>query len=398
MWPVWKFLVALWLASSRYSWRRLPVAHDSPHVHAPGTNPDRILIAGDGASAGVGVMTHDLGLPGYLARNLSIITKRATDVDIAVRTDMSVAGCLEEIAEVELSRYDLIILSLGMDESLGFKSPRAWGADLTQLLDHIQEHSPATTETIVLSIPYFGSRSLCPRILQVPVDRHAGRLNASTQQVIDGRPNVSFLIFSTSDELESDGAHTYQKWAASIAPRVSEKLQPNWGVGDRSEAVSESSRQRALDALGLAALQPDAELDQIAATAKDVFGTSLAAITLIDNERQLMASAAGTDAFEVLRDDAFCNITIRRAEHFVIEDTSLDPRYSENPAVVQNPYIRFYAGYPVESPDGHRIGALCVMDTKPRSFTKQDAVLLRELAHRAQQRLWTLGGGDATSA
>ncbi len=54
------------------------------------------------------------------------------------------------------------------------------------------------------------------------------------------------------------------------------------------------------------------------------------------------------------------------------------------------PNIRFYAGYPIESPDGHRIGALCVMDPQPQRFTDQDSALLRQIAHQVQLRLWNL--------
>jgi hypothetical protein len=371
--------VRSWLGSSQFSWTRLPVANDSPHVHAPGHNPDRILITGDGASAGVGVLTHDLGLPGYLARNLSSITGRATDVDIVVSTQMTAVTCLTALQPVRLSRFDVILLSLGINEALDFVEPRDWAIDLGLLLDYIRDNSPAATRTVVLSVPDFGAKSRLPRYLRNAADRHAARLNRVSRAVVLDRSNVSFLTFVAGDYEESEGAHTYQRWAAAIAPGLSEFLLVRPGEAPRAESMHESERQRALDDFGALDMAPDRILDEIATLAKD---------------RQFLASAIGVPADDIPRVDAFCDITIRRPEHFVIEDTLLDPRYADNPVVRNPPHVRFYAGYPIETPDGHRIGSLCIMDIRPRTFTSKDATLLRDLAHRAQDRLWALSDDD----
>jgi GAF domain-containing protein len=158
--------------------------------------------------------------------------------------------------------------------------------------------------------------------------------------------------------------------------------------------MHESERQRALDDFGALDMAPDRILDEIATLAKELFDAPMAGVTLIDNDRQFLASAIGVPADDIPRVDAFCDITIRRPEHFVIEDTLLDPRYADNPVVRNPPHVRFYAGYPIETPDGHRIGSLCIMDIRPRTFTSKDATLLRDLAHRAQDRLWALSDDD----
>ena len=71
-------------------------------------------------------------------------------------------------------------------------------------------------------------------------------------------------------------------------------------------------------------------------------------------------------------------------------DTLLDERFASNPAVTGPPFIRFYAGYPLETHDGHRIGTLCVMDTEPREFSPQDEVMLRSFALMVQDLIWEL--------
>jgi GAF domain-containing protein len=91
----------------------------------------------------------------------------------------------------------------------------------------------------------------------------------------------------------------------------------------------------------------------------------MAAITFIDEDRQWMKAAIGFVGTVIPRQDAFCNITITEARNFVIEDTLDDIRFSDRPLVTGPSRVRFYAGYPIESADGHRVSALCVMDDTP---------------------------------
>ncbi|MDP3208367.1 MAG: GAF domain-containing protein, partial [Rhodoglobus sp.] len=149
-------------------------------------------------------------------------------------------------------------------------------------------------------------------------------------------------------------------------------------------------RQDALDGLGILDQSSDVELDRLTTLVSDLFGMPFAAVTLIDSNRQSTASTSGMNRVDIARKEAFCNIAIRRPEALVIHDAPRDPRYRNFVVVKDNPKIRFYAGYPIESKDGQRIGALCVMDVEPRSFTKGDSALLREVAQRVQERLWAL--------
>ena len=72
----------------------------------------------------------------------------------------------------------------------------------------------------------------------------------------------------------------------------------------------------------------------------------------------------------------------------MVPDALQDPRFEANAQVVGDPYIRFYAGYPIESPSGERIGALCVFDPEPRADPEIDRVVLRELARLLQREIW----------
>jgi GAF domain-containing protein len=383
-------LIGWWLSTSAESWHRHVVAADSPHVHAPGTNPDRVLVAGDGAATGRGVLTHDLGLPGHLARSLTEHTGRATDVDAVVAGDMTARTCLAALADVDLDRFDVVLLSVGANEALALTSASAWEESLRALLDGVVERSPAATKVFVLPIPFVGVNPHFPTYLARVVDRHVQVLNAVTARLVSRSEGVEIVPVAQTGTFTPEGAHVYRRWAAGIALRISASLaHERVSVGSTAKE-DEQGRQEALRALEVIAPADVADpvLDDFAEKARRAFGTSIAAVTLIQSDVQVMRAARGIDAVELPREEAFCDITIRRASHFVIEDASLDSRYADYSIVAGDPGVKFYAGYPIESPDGQRVGALCIMDTEPRRFTARDAELLRGLAQNVQAHLW----------
>jgi len=75
----------------------------------------------------------------------------------------------------------------------------------------------------------------------------------------------------------------------------------------------------------------------------------------------------------------------------VVEDMALDPRFAENPLVVEEPHVRFYAAQPVRGPGGHNVGTLCIMDKKPREFTDEDGETLRDLGEMVEKELRSKG-------
>jgi GAF domain-containing protein len=92
--------------------------------------------------------------------------------------------------------------------------------------------------------------------------------------------------------------------------------------------------------------------------------------------------AAGAALDPSSRSDAFCDHTIRGDEVFVVPDLSRDSRFAGNPLVVGEPFFRFYAGAPLTYRRGIRLGALCVLDTRPRDFSRGDRAELAEMADR----------------
>ncbi len=148
----------------------------------------------------------------------------------------------------------------------------------------------------------------------------------------------------------------------------------------KSAIQDESERQLALDNLRILDTPPEERFDRITRLARQLFGVETAAISLIDHDRQWFKSKSGTNLVQGKRSEAFCDITIRKPEIFDVPDATKDPRFVANPLVTGDPNIRFYAGYPLTTPSGDRIGALCVFDPKPRKFTEDEKVQLRDLA------------------
>ncbi|MFK3740790.1 PAS domain S-box protein [Massilia sp. TN1-12] len=143
---------------------------------------------------------------------------------------------------------------------------------------------------------------------------------------------------------------------------------------------TESARQASLDALQLLDTMPEPVFDRITRLTARLLGVPVALFSLIDRERQWFKSRVGLDASETPREQAFCAHTILGSAPMVVEDAAHDARFADNPLVMGAPNIRFYAGVPVRTTQGHAIGTLCAIDSKPRVLSPEDRQTLEDLA------------------
>ncbi|RXF75604.1 sensor domain-containing diguanylate cyclase [Hansschlegelia zhihuaiae] len=142
----------------------------------------------------------------------------------------------------------------------------------------------------------------------------------------------------------------------------------------------EDARLAALDRYDILDTPPEETFDRITRLARRIFRTPIATVSLVDGHRQWFKSRQGLELSETSRDAAFCTVTVRQNTPLIVPDAALDPMFADNPLVTGDPRIRFYAGAPLTTPDGHALGALCVIDTVPRSFDEEDAATLMDLA------------------
>jgi GAF domain-containing protein len=143
---------------------------------------------------------------------------------------------------------------------------------------------------------------------------------------------------------------------------------------------SEIDRLAALKRYRILDTAPEAAFDDITRLAAFISGAPISLMTLIDRERQWFKSSLGLSLAQTPREDAFCAYTILQADVMVIEDALQDERFAQHPLVLGDPNIRFYAGAPLLTPEGHALGSVCVIDREPRQLTAAQKAALESLA------------------
>ena len=150
---------------------------------------------------------------------------------------------------------------------------------------------------------------------------------------------------------------------------------------------AEEERMQSLRETGLLHTGTMDIFDRVVETAKDYFDVGAASLSLIADNTQFLKSVVGPLNEETPREIALCTHTVRLNKMLIINDTLADDRFATNPLVLGEPFIRFYAGYPLHGPRGWNIGTLCVIDHRPRTFSDSDQQVLRTLATIVQNNI-----------
>jgi sigma-B regulation protein RsbU (phosphoserine phosphatase) len=142
----------------------------------------------------------------------------------------------------------------------------------------------------------------------------------------------------------------------------------------------EAQRLKAVRRYDVLDTPPDGAFDRITALAARCFGVPIAIVSIVDSDRIWFKSHHGIDAEEIGRDPGLCASAILDGRPWVVEDAGSDPRTMANPLVAGELGLRFYAGAPLTTGDGYRLGTLCVIDHEPREFSTREAELLADMA------------------
>lgn len=151
--------------------------------------------------------------------------------------------------------------------------------------------------------------------------------------------------------------------------------------------IDEQARVGELHSLHILDTPPEERFDRLTRLARRLFSVPIAVVSLVDAKRQWFKSRIGVEPSETSRDVSFCAHAILRDDVMVVSDALEDPRFQDNPLVVGDPFVRFYAGCPIRSPQGHKLGTLCLLDTIPREFNDDDKIMLADLTRMVEQEM-----------
>ncbi|AZP12292.1 PAS domain S-box protein [Undibacterium parvum] len=157
-------------------------------------------------------------------------------------------------------------------------------------------------------------------------------------------------------------------------------LQP--GIPD-----NEVARLAELRSLCVLDTPSEERFERITRSAQLLFGVPIVLISLIDQDRQWFKSKQGLDASQTPRNVSFCGHAILQDPIFVVENADLDPRFADNPLVTAAPFVKFYAGVPLNGPNGYKLGTLCLIAHSPRSLSARELAALKDFAAWAETEL-----------
>ena len=151
--------------------------------------------------------------------------------------------------------------------------------------------------------------------------------------------------------------------------------------------LNEPERLAALESTRLFGTPSEERFDRFTRQAAQKLGVQWALISLVSKAGLGHKSIRGPFGREHVRDLSFCGHGINAEDMMVIEDATLDPRFAANASVTGDPNVRFYAGCPIHTPDGHKIGMLCAIDDKPHGLTESQGAALRDLTRELEKEI-----------
>ena len=151
--------------------------------------------------------------------------------------------------------------------------------------------------------------------------------------------------------------------------------------------ANEAIRLQQLRSLRILDTPAEERFDRLTRLAKRLLNVPIALVSLVDEHRQWFKSSIGLNVSETSRETSFCGHAILGNDCLIVPDAKHDPRFADNPLVLNEPFIHFYAGCPLKYLDGSKMGTLCVIDTIPRILNDNEIEAFRDLAELAEREL-----------
>lgn len=380
-----------WLVRASVQWRlqrlrHVPRPSDRPLVAIHGGRPVEVLVAGGSPFCSWGVASHQVGLLGATGRALARRLGRGVTVRGVVEPGLTAAAVRARADDIPWGQADAVILSVGTDDVGMVASPRRWERDLARLLDTAIARVRPGVGVAVTGVPPVSAVPIADGLGMRMLAALAARYNERTVALCRERGAVFVPLGRPGPAPPGQyrSPEQFQRWGEVVAAAV--PFDPRIPAPDPRP---EGQRALAVERLGILDTPPDPRFDRVVRTAREVFRTSSAAFTVLHGDRQWYKAKVGVDADELPRDRSLCEIAIRQGRPLVVGDAWADERFAGNPYLRAGDGVRFYAGYPLRTPDGHLIGALCVFDPDPRDAADVDLSILRDLAVMIESELGT---------
>jgi phosphoribosyl 1,2-cyclic phosphodiesterase/GAF domain-containing protein len=239
-------------------------------------------------------------------------------------------------------------------------------------------------------------------VLDAAPDAALDDLARAARRIVDRYPDGATVVYVVTESPPNDAIRPeitdWLVWPASQS-HLRTKLRA-WFLrrACRWQAAAlppdEDDRVAALHDLDILDTEPEPRFDHFTDVACATFDVPIALVSFVDEERQWFKSHRGIDVSETPRDESMCAHAILEPDVFVVTDALRDARFADNPYVAGGPRLRFYAGVPLASTDGYRVGTLCIMDRRPRVLDDRQVERLRELGREVEAELRSDSDGD----
>ena len=153
------------------------------------------------------------------------------------------------------------------------------------------------------------------------------------------------------------------------------------------DILQEQNRLKAVNSLEVLDTARESDFDDLVNLAARIFEVPISTVTILDSHRQWFKAAVGITVKETPRDISFCTHAIQQYDPLIVADTKYDPRFANNPLVVDKPHLAFYAGVPLRTSDDLAVGTFCIMDQAPRELSNHQVEILKILANQAMKLL-----------
>ncbi|WP_411699457.1 SGNH/GDSL hydrolase family protein [Conyzicola sp.] len=228
-------MVRLWLRTAEMSDPLLPRPVSPDDREPPEHNSDRVLLVGNGASVGYGVLSHDLSLAGHLGRQTTLATGRPTHVSVIADGEMTAGSALSTLRASDLERYDGVVLTIGVNEALELSPVKRWDSEIDELLAFLRPPATPHLAVFMVAIPPMESIAGFPSFVRWISDRHGRALNSRLRSACDRFDHVTFVPFAparAADLGRYRSTETYRAWATLIAETVAGGLSAEYPRSD----------------------------------------------------------------------------------------------------------------------------------------------------------------------